>query len=367
MKPCALVLVLALVPLTSTPVAGGEPARKTGDAGRPGNRPASAADTAQYNAASADDAIRIAVDAIDQLESARDDATRRQLIERIQRQIQTIERSAPGDPWLYYLHGRLYASTGRGIDAAKLLQQFVETRAGRNEWKAHRVLGDLFVGQYPRLARSSYETAARLKENEPTVLLGLSKCAYSVGDIDAAVRFARKAVDADKDQDVRYVGRLAAMLMAQQKWSEAQQVAERGLSAARASAQDGAETPALLASLDEQYRLLIDMLKRQSVKGPVAAHVYLDLSKYIRLQADNAARLARHDALRVLQEGVDATAPDTPVRLLERYAVALAEVGRRADAVARFEEIRERDAGNAVATEWLARLQGDGDFEESSP
>ncbi len=352
------VLALAWPAVTQPLSAGGQPSQGEG-ASRGSEAVAPADSTTSRPELSVDEAIRVAIEAIDQLELAAEEETRRALFDKISRSIEVVEGSSPGNPWLYYLHGRVSAFTGSGIDAAKFLQEFVETRAGRNEWRAHRVLGDLFVGRYPRLARASYETAYRLKRDDPSVRIGLSKCALAVGDIDEAVRFARQAVDADEHPEIRYVRHLASTLMAQRNWPEAQRIAERGLAAAQASAQALGQTRVSLEILDEQYRLLIEILQRRAKATPDNAQVYLDVSKYLRLQADNVAMLSRYDVLGVLQLGVDSTAPGTPVRLLEQYAIALAEVGRRVDAVAQFEMILARDAHNSVAAEWLARLKAD--------
>ena len=70
-----------------------------------------------------------------------------------------------------------------------------------------------------------------------------------------------------------------------------------------------------------------------------------------------SARLALHDALRVLELGVNSTAPNTPARLQEQYAVTLAEVGRSEDAVAAFEKLLTLDPSNSTATDWLERLR----------
>jgi Flp pilus assembly protein TadD len=67
--------------------------------------------------------------------------------------------------------------------------------------------------------------------------------------------------------------------------------------------------------------------------------------------------LARHDVLHALETGVDRTAPDTLPALLAQYGIALAEAGRTADAVEVFQRLLSADQNNALAAEWLARLQ----------
>jgi tetratricopeptide (TPR) repeat protein len=219
------------------------------------------------------------------------------------------------------------------------------------------VLGDLFVGQYPRLARASYETADRLKPDEPAVLLGLSKCAQAVGDLGEAAALASRAVRIDGNRDIRFGQHLASVLLAQRKFAESQRVAEADLAAIRDQARDSAGTRITAEKLDGQYRLLIDILQKHVEADPGAVGVYLDLARYMRLQVESATALSRYDALRVLQRGVEQSGAEAPVALLEQYAIALADVERTEDAVVQFEAILARDPANVIAKEWLGRLR----------
>ena len=152
----------------------------------------------------------------------------------------------------------------------------------------------------------SFEAAAELTGNEPTVLIGLSKCAFALGDVDEAVQFATRAANADTRDNLRYTRHLASMLMAQPNWPEAQRVAEKCLATAQASAREDGQTRTSLETLKLQYRLLIEVLNRRSKAAPDRADIYVNAARHMQLKAENAARLALYDVLRVLDHpGLD--------------------------------------------------------------
>ena len=62
-----------------------------------------------------------------------------------------------------------------------------------------------------------------------------------------------------------------------------------------------------------------------------------------------------------LQSGVNETAPETPIFLLESYGVILAEAGRNAAAIDVFEQILSTDSTNKLANDWLDRLRSPSD------
>jgi tetratricopeptide (TPR) repeat protein len=268
---------------------------------------------------------------------------------------------------LPYLYGRLYALAGRRGDAIEQFRRFVETREGRNEWEAHRRLGDLFIEEFPRLAQGSYERAAQLKAGEPTVLVGLSLAAYKAGRIDEAVRIAKEAADADGRKSVRVVSHLSRMHIAKQQWAEAERAAQTAMELAEAGvkAKPGSRGP--LRTLDSQFQLLSDLLWARVNERAATADDYVRLAGLIRKRDELGSRINLHEVLRVLEAGVNATAPNTPMRLLEQYAVTLAEVGRADEAIASFEKLLAADPSNVTATEWLARLRESQPAAKQSP
>jgi tetratricopeptide (TPR) repeat protein len=305
---------------------------------------------------SADAALRAAREVFDRL-----DATGRTMTEaeanRLRECVDIIRAEQPDNPWPKYLQGRVLAMTGRHFDAIAQLREFLETREGRNDWKAHRVLGDLFVNEYPQLAKAQYQQAEQLKPGEPAVLFGLSVSAYKLGNVSEATDLARRAADADQSKTLRLLRHLVLMLSANGEWPEATQAAVKALNIARKQAESAPGREASWQAVDRQYQLVIDTFQKRLSDSPGKDEEYLELVEYIRLRADNVKRLAAFDVVAVLKMGVEDTAPDTSPALREKYAVALAEAGRRKEALEQFEKVLVDNPASVTATDWLPRLR----------
>lgn len=330
----------------------------------PSDRPADSAQTNAIDATSGEpaisieEAIRRATKALDRLELQEDESKVRAAIEEVDRSIEAVRDADPAHPHLPFLLGRAYTMIGRPGDAIEQLRAFVESASGRNEWRAYALLGDLFVGEYPSLARANYAKARVLNSREPGVLFGLSVAAMKLGEHEEAIRLGREALEAEGGHSIRYGSHLAMLLRSDGRWDEALLQAEATIAQARdeVDAQPGAVAP--LLALDVQYKLLISILRnRLGDSDPARSQDYLRVASLIRERAHVAEALALHDALRMVTLGVESTAPDTPVSLLERYAILLAEVGRADDAVSAFEKLREVDPKNQAAAVWLGRLR----------
>lgn len=304
------------------------------------------------------DLMRQAAAGLDRMEAGVDDATAKALLEEVNDRIDVLRTRDPGNPSLGYLYGRVYALIGRQGDAIDHLRRFVETPEGRNEWKAYRILGDLFVGEFPRLAKANYEKAAALNPTEPALAYGLSLCAFRLGTTDEAIRLAQQAVSADGGKTVRYLAHLANVLQAAERWDDAIADAERALKVAVNAVGASPGVHRALLTADAQYQQIIAVFQaRARQSGDVPAETYVRLAEYYRERAKLADRLALHDALAVLTAGVERTAPNTPSALLDRYAATLDEAGRSADAVAAYEKLLQADPANVNATKQLERLR----------
>lgn len=273
--------------------------------------------------------------------------------------LQSLEAQAPDHPRLPYLKARALASAGRDGDAVTQVRRFLESREGRNEWKAHRLLGDLFVDEFPQLSRSAYAKALELNPGEPSVLFGLSRCAHKLGQIDEALSLARRAVEAQPDS--RYFAHLARIFVARRQWPEARREALAAADHARRALRDQPGRRAAAADLDVQLRLLTDVLQVRLRDIDPTADDYLELAGALAERAANANLLSHFDRVSVLAQAVRHFQPDVPVTLREQYATALVEVGRRQDAADEFSAILETDPANTVAVYWLERLKNTAD------
>lgn len=304
------------------------------------------------------EAVQKARTIIDQLDANLADAPTKEQLAEIDRLIEEVQTADPGNAWLSYLLGRSYALKGSNGDAIDQLRKFVSTRDGRTDWKAQRVLGDLFVTEFPRLAKAHYEKAAELMPNEPSVLTGLSNCANRSGNLDEGIRLAREAARADGYRNVRYAHRLARALMFKQEWDEAEVEANKALRVAedRVKKQPGNRTH--LQVLNEQYGLFIELYSgRIASSTTLDTHAYLRLVEFMGYRADVTNRLARHDQLAVLEGALAKSGGNSPTELRVKYAEVLAEAGRTQDALAEYESILAKEPGSEPAQAGLNRLR----------
>lgn len=307
-----------------------------------------------------EEAIRAALAIFARLDGGEFDELPPDLIDYLNRYVVVLQVKASSNPWRAYIAGRTFALLGRGGDAIEQLKRFVETREGRNEWQAYRVLADLLVQEFPRLAKSHYDKAQALKPAEPAVLYGLSFCAFQLGDLAEAARYAQDAVDADQKQDVRFPAHLARILLQTGRREEAERAATRAVDIARQRLRTNPRSGRLLVSLDLQYQLLIEVLRAKLATPAGTAGLCEDsvrLGGIVRERSAIADKLAWHEALRVLEAAVNRAGSQAPISLLERYGEALAEVGRTEEAVGAFEKILESHPENPAAKSWMERLR----------
>jgi tetratricopeptide (TPR) repeat protein len=323
-------------------------------------------------------AIEAAMRALERLDTATDDASRSAVLDEIHNYLAVLETQDPDNPWRSFILARSSIALGRPGDAIDKLQQFVQTREGRNEWRAYRMLGDLLVTDFPRLAKSNYEKAMELQPSEPAVLFGLSVALSKIGQRDRALELARRAVDADGRKTVRYLASLAGLLAQEQRWSEAMDTARSAIELAQQDAFAKPARRAALQTLDAQYGLMSEIIRRRIAdavsaadRAPTAAaelgDVYLRLADILDRRGELAAVMAKQEALRAIESGVRQLEPNPPLALLEPYGVRLAESGRTDDALEVFLRIRSADPTNQTASEWLDRLAPDTPVGASQP
>lgn len=289
---------------------------------------------------------------LDQWTDVRDADEARALLDAVRRLIGELREADSRDPRLFYLTGRLFLAVGQRGDAIDKLRLFVRTRAGRNDWKAHRILGDLLVISYPKLAEASYRNAFELNPTEPTVLYGLSVCAYQLGRLEDASDWARQAVLKDDRQDIGYLSHLARTLARLGQWDGAWREARSALERAIERLEPTSDA---YTSVDAQWTLLVDVLRAHVVGQPESIESYERLADAIGRRADNARLLAVFDRIAVLEQGLATqTPPSTRVRLA--LAELMVEVGRLADARSVVQEVLVDEPDHASARALFLRI-----------
>lgn len=300
------------------------------------------------------EALDSALQLLSQWDQSPEEADRSTIIAELEKVIDRARAESESDPRRHYLMGRWHALTGRQGDAVTALRKYVDTRDGRHDWLAHRVLADLFVEQFPHLARASYEQANTLKSDEPTVLYGLAKCAEKLGGASEALGLARRLVEVAPT--ARYRAFLARILFVQRQFDDAEREAQGALELALEAERTNPAMPSAAADLDGYYKLLLDMHRARLNEDPSDADRYLTTARLIRARAENGRRLASLEAVSLIKRGMERLADNAPLTLREQFAIALVEAGRTVEARSTLLDIQRRDPANAVAAEWLAKL-----------
>ena len=294
--------------------------------------------------------------AIDRWVESTDPDVRKQADQDLDRGLAVVKTKAPDHPWLPYLYAFVHIRQGQSWDAVDQLQKFVDNRDGRNEWKAFRTLGNLVVENFPRLARSHFRKAAKLKDGEPTVLFGLSRCAGNVGDYTEAFDYAQQAAAADRRQSIEYLTHLARIARVTKEWSVATAAAQDGLVIAEREVvrRKGEFEPLVVAEV--QYKLVVEIesARLKDVRDlSELTRGYLQLAEYARGRAKIVMLMTRHDVVGILEAAAERLGDDTPIDILEQAVTALTDIGREEDAAAVCRRILEKDPANAAATQWL--------------
>lgn len=305
--------------------------------------------------------VRDAIVALDQLDSVIEQPLLHEGLEAIEDRLTALAALDPNTSWLLYLGARVSALRGRYADAASQLDKFVQTPEGRNEWNAYKILGDLFAETFPRLAKANYEKAAALKPGESNLLMGLSGCAAKLGYRDEALDYARRAVVADSARTATPVAHLARILLRAGRLEEAAQEAARALALAEKDQRSRPGQRQAVQEVHAQRELLVAILTSRSRQAPKDADVYEQLADAVEEQAAAVVQLARFEALAILERGMENTAPNPPVSLVEQLAVLLVELGRTEEATVRFQQLLTADPDNVLAREWFRQTGADVD------
>lgn len=304
-------------------------------------------------AMTAQEAIAAAGAAFDKLDAAPTDAVRQEALSEIRTAVEALQAAEPTNPWLLYFSGRINAVTGRQLDAIKQLQEFTDkTREGRTEWRAYRVLGELFADGYPRQAEMYFNRALQIHPDEPSVLLGLAACAQRIGDPKKAIDYARRVVAATGRQNIQHMESLAKLLIQDKQLAEAVDVARETLELARAR-YDAARDRTALAVLERQYRNVIEAVQGQINAEPGVLDRYRAFARLLREHADVSSRLRMYDALDVVRMGIGQGQPPDTVGLMEDEAAILKYLNRPEEAEQVYRNILDVDPNNAAAIEAL--------------
>ncbi|MHC5109513.1 MAG: tetratricopeptide repeat protein [Planctomycetota bacterium] len=283
-------------------------------------------------------------------------AEREKVLRQVRDNLEILVVEVPQEPRLAYFEGKLLAAAGRPREAVSKLQAFVDTREGRNDWRTFRLMGDLLVEQYPRLARSHYARAESLHPGDVGVKYGLAQVAAQTGRRDEAISTGRELVQLDGEKKRRYMAFLARVLLMDSQWDEAGTVAADALELFDAAAKEQRDVIEPLLGVDGMFSVQVQSLRaRMALVEPSPAD-FEKLSALIAGQARNRLAINLFEAGRVFEEGLVRFGDEAPVSFLMAYGDFLREVGRHSSARAKYERVLEKEPDHAGAREALLGL-----------
>ena len=314
-------------------------------------------DPASGQPVSVAEAVRQAEAALDAIPLTYRASERSELLKTAKRLLAQISAADAANPWLYYLRGRIWSVGGSRpiFDAIGELNTFIETHIGQSYWKAYVVLGDLYAEAWPMQAKSKYLRADDLNPNHAKTLYGLSVCESKLGEKDAALDYAQRAVQsASANERTKYLGHLVRLYAAEREWDDAYQaaLAARALAESRRRLEPTEAEP--LRNLETQLQLLINTVKGLLFGHPNDASLYLKLIDYIEELADVRRELSAFETLAVVDAGITSTAPSPPLALDVKRVEILLYLGRRDEAITACEAIRTRSLNHPVCADLLS-------------
>jgi len=290
--------------------------------------------------------MREALALADSITNVRDEKLRTEMLSQLHEHLIMLQASIPDNPWLFFLNARLLTLTGQRGDAISQLRQFIKTREGMTAWRAHRDLGDLFVTEFPQLAKASYEKAAQLIANEPSVLYGLSQCAAKLGRRSDAIDYAQRAASAKPS--VVYWTNLAHLLMSEKKWDQAAAAAKSALQLARNNAANQNHIQSLLITVETQQKFFIDILQNKfQDETTISREDALQLVSLYRQRAELVRKIILYDSLKSIEEMLLTATDDARSDLIYEFATILEDLGRTDEAIQKLQEVLAKNPTHA--------------------
>ncbi len=333
------------------------------DASKPGaDKPDAAPQEPKYTiepVLPADEAVKQARAAFDRLDQGGD--VQKEAAE-INSLYKMLVESAKDDPWLAYIRGRSAILSGRVVDGMQDLEAFAKTTPGQSDWKTFRILGDLHVKDYPRLAEGKYRQALALNDREPTILLGLSQAQFRLGQRKEALQMAERAVQLDAGKTVTYLDNFAAMLRLdgendKSQLDRAAGVVNQAVQIVQAALKERPTDPSLLQLLATEYESALIVLRDILAATPDNAAAYTDVAAISENLGELRRQLLMHEAIALIEnQALPRLQGKVTAPLAMNYARLLEQVGRIGDARSVYEKTIEGEPDFQDAKIALERL-----------
>ncbi len=202
-----------------------------------------------------------------------------------------------------YILGRLAILSGRPRDALPRIEAYAADPAGKADWYAHKLLGDLYIVSYPKFAKAEYSLSVQLAAGEADAHYGLAQANIKLNRADEAIENARRAVQIDTDGKPKYRVALAeALLLATDRHDEAVQEAQEAVRLSEQLVRTKPGELKLLEDLKNHYALLVRALSSALSLYPERAENVVLLSKAWQDQADLERLITYHSILNAVEQ-----------------------------------------------------------------
>ena len=256
-----------------------------------------------------------------------------------------------------YILGRMALASNRPREALSLIEAYVNDPAGRNDWYAFKLLGDLYLVSYASHAMSRYQRAAELAPVEPEPRIGIAKANLKLVRAEEAISSARLAIQLDKKQDPTYRVVLAQALLLDKKYEEAASTAREAVALTENLVRENPGDRKLLEDLRSRYELLVRSLSSLSDTYPENPDYLIQMVQVMQDFADLERIISYHNALSLLESRRERFGDDVPVGVLYEQARLNRLVGRDTDALAVLDDLLTKDPTYAPALELREAIQ----------
>jgi len=250
-----------------------------------------------------------------------------------------------------YVKGRLLILSGRPRAALPMIEDYVTDPAGLNDWRAYKILGDLYLSSFPKHAVSKYRQAIALAENEADPVIGLARAQLKLNDPTSAVEHAQDAIRLDKKGESSYHATLAEALMMDKKFEDAARAAEAAVKMSEEDIGRNPERKSLLVELQANYDLRLECVSQLAALYPERADYIVELAQIWQDKADLERVVSYHQAVLMIERSKTNPQLKVSAELLYEEARLNRLVSRDDKALIALEELLQLDPTFAPAIE----------------
>lgn len=315
-------------------------------------------DTGKEPTRTVEDLVRDAMRALDDAYVADTQAETEKAVERARKLYDEIVARDPNADRLDYIKGALYVYSNQHLDALTTLEAFTNTRLGKVEWKAYRMLGDLLLlSDFPKLAESKYKEANKLNPDDPYVMLGMSVCAGRLGEPEDAVALIEKSLQrAPAGRRKQFLKQAAQTHMAVKNFDKAANYAAELCERLKTENKSNPGHRETITALQATYTMRVSIAKAMLAEKPEQTSLYLDMADYTLERGGLQSELAYYDVLSLLDLAIASEENSVSIELLERKAEILAHLKRTEEARNLYESILKKNPRNKAAKEFMAQF-----------